>query len=82
MESYKTRMIYEYRFVKDKFIKLHNMLVKLEAGTLDFEITNVDILRKQLEVMNQYLYILEVRSELEGIGVENLLSDPVEIAAE
>lgn len=82
MESYKIRMIDEYRFIKDKFIKLHNMLVKLEAGTLDFEVTNVDILRKQIEVMNQYLYILEVRSELEGIGVEALLSDPTEIAAE
>lgn len=75
MEDYKVRMIEEYQFIKDKSIKLHNILVKLEAGTLDFEVTNADILRKQLEVMGQYLYILEVRAELEGIGVECLSHD-------
>lgn len=44
------------------------MVVKMEAGTLDFEPTcPIDLFRNQLAAMGNYLYILEVRAEIEGI---------------
>lgn len=71
MEDYKTRMIEEYKFVKEKYDKLHKLLIKQKAGTLDFELTcPVELLQDQMNVMSQYLYILEIRAELEGIGDE------------
>lgn len=71
MEDYKTRMIEEYRFVKEKYDKLHKLLIKQKAGTLGFELTcPVELLQDQMNVMSQYLYILEIRAELEGIGDE------------
>ncbi len=71
MEDYKTRMIEEYKFVKEKYDKLHKMLIKQKAGTLGFELTcPVELLQDQMNVMSQYLYILEIRAELEGIGDE------------
>ena len=71
MEDYKERMIEEYKFVKEKYDKLHKMLIKQKAGTLGFELTcPVELLQDQMNVMSQYLYILEIRAELEGIGDE------------
>lgn len=75
MDDYKRRLLYEYAFIKRKFIRLHNTLVKYEAGLIrdePLDIGNVDLLRRQIEIMNQYLYTLEVRAEVEGIGVEQL----------
>lgn len=73
MDEYKERMVEEYNYIKHKSEKLHNMLVKMDANTLDFTPNcSAELLRKQAEVMAQYLYILEIRSEVEGIGVENL----------
>ena len=73
MEDYKTRMIAEYKYIKDKYDKVHNTIIKAEARTLPFELnTSIELLKEQANVMGRYLYILEVRSELEGIGVENL----------
>lgn len=75
MDDYKRRLLYEYAFIKRKFIRLHNTLVKYEVGLIKNEpldIGNIDLLRRQIEIMNQYLYTLEVRAELEGIGVEQL----------
>jgi hypothetical protein len=75
MNDYKRRLLYEYAFIKRKFIRLHNTLVKYEVSVIKNEpldIGNVDLLRRQIEIMNQYLYTLEVRAELEGIGIEQL----------
>lgn len=36
-DDYKERSKGEYWFVKDKYEKLHRMIIKREAGTLDFE---------------------------------------------
>ena len=35
--DYKARSAAEYLFIKDKYEKLHRMIVKREAGTLGFE---------------------------------------------
>lgn len=50
---------------------LHEMCVKYEAGTLKFEPTcSLELLKKQETVMEQYLYLLEIRASLEGIVLD------------
>ena len=70
MESsdYKDRFKGEYWQTKIRYDKLHKMVVKYEANTLDFTPnTPLDILKKQLSYMGMYLYTLELRAQLEGI---------------
>lgn len=70
MESYKLRMINEYRELKEKYDKLHRMLVKYDAGKLDFIPTcPIDLLRKQASIMGQYLYVLETRAVIEDVDL-------------
>lgn len=66
--AYVSRMIAEYHELKDKYTKLHRMLVKHEAGTLDFEPTcPIELLKHQANVMGEYLHTLEVRAEIENV---------------
>lgn len=66
--DYKERMKKEYRQVKDRYTKLHNMCIKYEAGTLDFTPTcSLEILKEQKGAMGKYLYWLEIRAEIEGV---------------
>lgn len=66
--AYVSRMITEYHELKDKYTKLHHMLIKHEAGTLDFEPTcSIELLERQANVMGEYLHILEVRAEIENV---------------
>ena len=70
MEDYKLKMIKEYKEFKDKYDKLHAMLVKYDAGKLNFTPTcPIDLLRKQASVMGQYLYILETRAVIENVDL-------------
>ena len=70
MEDYKLRMINEYKNLEEKYNKLHKMLVKYDAGKLDFTPTcPIDLLRKQASFMGQYLYILETRAVIEGVNL-------------
>lgn len=70
MEDYKLRMINEYKELKGKYDRLHRMLVKYDAGKLDFTPTcPIDLLKKQASFMGQYLYILEVRAVLEDVDL-------------
>lgn len=72
--SYKERFIAEYWQTKIRYLKLHDMLVKYEAGTLNFTPTcSSDLLKKQKAAMGQYLYWLEVRAEIEGINLDSPL---------
>ena len=62
------RMKDEYHFVKDKYDKLHKMVTKYEAGTLDFTPTcDLCLLQEQKSAMGHYLHCLELRAEIEGI---------------
>lgn len=71
MEDYKRRMIEEYKQTKERYTKLHKMLVKHNAGTLDFEPKcPIGLLREQKSHMGQYLYALEVRAEIEGVDLD------------
>lgn len=66
--NYKQRFINEYVELKDKYIKLHKMLVKYDAGKLEFTPTcPIDLLRKQKSLMGQYLNVLEVRAVIEDV---------------
>ena len=68
MEDYKIRMAEEYRQTKNRYNKLHNIIVKYEAGTLEFRLNcPIEILKKQAAAMGNYLFILEVRAELENV---------------
>lgn len=68
--DYKERFKAEYLQTKIRCEKLHKMMVKREAGTLGFEpaCSNV-ILQRQKAYMQEYLKMLEVRAEIEGIDL-------------
>ena len=66
--SYKDRMKVEYKELKERYNKLHNMIVKYEAGVLDFTPDcSIDILKNQKAAMGHYLYWLEVRAVIEKV---------------
>ena len=68
MEDYKERMKIEYQQVKERYDKLHKMLVKHDAGKPEFISTcPIELLKEQASAMGRYLYILEVRAEIEDI---------------
>lgn len=66
--DYKERFKAEYYQTKIRYEKLHKMVVKYEAGTLDFTPNcPLDLLKNQKAAMGGYLYNLEIRAEIEGI---------------
>lgn len=67
-EDYKDRFKAEYQQLKIRTTKLRNMIVRHEAKTLDFEPTcPMHVLHEQLNHMERYLWLLEVRAETEKI---------------
>lgn len=71
MEDYKQRMVKEYTELKERYTKLHKILVKHDAGKLEFTLNcPADLLRQQAEVMGRYLYILEMRAVIEGVELD------------
>lgn len=67
-EDYKERFKAEYYQTKIRYDKLHQMLVKNEAGVLDFKPTYpIAKLQEQKRYMGEYLRCLEVRAAIEGI---------------
>ena len=68
--DYKYRFIAEYKQTKIRYEKLHKMIVKYEAGTFDFTPPcPIQLLKEQASYMGKYLYILEVRAQLEGVNL-------------
>lgn len=62
------RMRFEYDELKTRYEKLHRMITKYEAGTLDFTPNcSIDLLRQQKRHMGEYLHDLEIRAEIEGV---------------
>ena len=69
-DDYRSRAIGEYYFVKDKYNKLHSMIIKREAGKLDFEPNcPIEQWKSQASAMGQYLYQLEIKAEIEGYSL-------------
>lgn len=70
-EDYKERFKAEYFQTKIRYDKLHTMTIKYEAGTLNFEPScSLELLKEQKSYMGNYLKILEVRAEIEGIDLK------------
>ena len=67
-EDYKERFKAEYYQTKIRYEKLHKMIVKYEANTLNFEPDcSLELFKKQASHMGNYLYCLELRAEIEHI---------------
>lgn len=66
--DWKQRVQREYRETKDRYEKLHKMCNKYEAGTLDFTPNcSLSLLKRQRRAMGEYLNVLEIRAEIEGL---------------
>ena len=69
--DYKERFKAEYWQLKIRYQKLHNMVIKYEAKTLNFKPTcSIALLKHQLHLMEQLLFDLEARAEIEKINLE------------
>lgn len=67
-EDYKERFKAEYLQTKIRHDKLDNMLIKYQAGTLNFKPNcPIENLEDQKYYMNEYLRTLKIRAEIEGI---------------
>ncbi len=70
-EDYKERFKAEYLQTKIRYDKLHKMVIKYEAGKLDFEPScPLELLKEQKSYMGNYLRTLEVRAEIEDIKID------------
>ena len=68
--DYKVRFAAEYWQTKIRYDKLHRMLVRWEAGTLNFTPTcSKELLTEQASYMGNYLRVLEIRAEIEGVDL-------------
>lgn len=69
--DWKERFVQEYKELKERYNKLHKMIIKYEAGTLDFTPNcSLELLKEQKMYMGEYLRVLEIRSEIENIDLE------------
>ena len=67
-DDYKERFKAEYFQLKIRYLKLHDMTIKYEAGSLGFTPKcSLKLLREQLKNMENYLFCLKIRAEKEGI---------------
>lgn len=67
-ETYRDRFVKEYIELKCRYKKLHKMLVKYDAKTLEFTPNcPIEILKEQAKLMRKYLHVLEVRAEIEKV---------------
>lgn len=68
--DYKERFKAEYYQTKIRYEKLHKVVIKYEAGTLNFTPScSIELLKAQKRAMGEYLYNLEVRAEIENINL-------------
>lgn len=69
-KDYKERFKAEYYQTKIRYDKLHNMIVKMEAGTCNFTPScSLEIFEEQARQMGMYLHVLEVRAQIEKIDL-------------
>lgn len=72
-DDYKVRFIAEYMQLRIRYNGLRKILIKLEAGTLEFTPTcDSTILENQAYYMENYLRALEVRAEVEKIKLPKI----------
>ena len=67
-DDYKERFKAEYYQTKIRYDKLHKMIIKYLADTLEFEPKcTIELLVDQASAMGEYLKMLEIRAEIENI---------------
>lgn len=67
-DCWQERMQREYRETKARYEKLHRMVTKYEAGTLDFTPNcPIELLKQQKKHMGEYLHDLEAGAFVEGV---------------
>ena len=72
-DDFRDRSIGEYWFVKDKYDKLHRMIVTREAGKLSFSPScPMEQWKAQAKAMGEYLYQLEVKAAYENVELYDL----------
>ena len=70
VKDWQRKLTDEYTYVKVRYNALHSAIIKREAGVLDFEPKeSLDIWTRQASAMGSYLYMLEIRMVINGIGV-------------
>lgn len=70
-DNYKDRFRAEYYQTKERYQRLHLMIIKYEAGTLDFQPDcPLELLKRQAKAMGEYLYVLEMRAQIEKVDLE------------
>ena len=70
-DDYKDRFKAEYLQTMIRYEKLHKMLIKMDAGTLDFKPScSKAMLMEQRRCMGEYISMLLVRAEVEGINLD------------
>lgn len=70
-DNYKDRFRAEYYQTKERYQRPHLMIIKYEAGTLDFQPDcPLELLKRQAKAMGEYLYVLEMRAQLEEIDLK------------
>lgn len=68
--DYKERFKAEYLQAKIRYDKLDKMLIKYEAGTLNFTPScSLELLTEQKKYMGNYIRILRIRAEIEDIDL-------------
>ena len=68
--DYKDRFKAEYYQTKIRYDNLHKMIVKYEAGTLNFTpSSSLELLKRQKSFMGSYINSLEISAEIEGINL-------------
>lgn len=72
-EDYKERFKAEYYQTKIRYDKLDKLTVKYEAGTLDFTPScSLEVLKEQKKYMGNYVRMLRIRAEIEGINLSEV----------
>ena len=72
--DYKERFQAEWVQTKIRYEKLHKLVVRYEAGTLDFKPTcSLELLKEQKRHMGEYLFCLEKRAEIEGVYLPRMI---------
>ena len=67
-DRWEDRLVAEYWQTKIRYEKLHERLVKHDAG-IEY-LLEPDTMRQQAQIMGEYLYHLEVRAALKGVNLD------------
>lgn len=74
-EDYKRRFVGEILELVIRKSRLQKIIENFEDGKLSFELScNIDILKEQFDIMNDYLDILLSRAREENINIYEILS--------